>query len=185
VQMIRANTSILPHCRLVLGPDNSYFALTPSMYKHMMPKTSRNLFQRSPSQPSQSLAAFLAERNSMADAQRVGTPGISDVALGYQGAWWVRLTDGTYKWDLNGGYAELESLLQGGTAMMKDINVGHVSPSFSRPWRPLCSTPPRTNDKTCSIWLSRRTARSTIFFITGETRCNTTSLLRFRGSSTL
>jgi hypothetical protein len=48
---------------------------------------------------------------------------ITEAALGYEGAWWVRFADGSSRWDFGSHYTELNWLLRQGVVSDKSINV--------------------------------------------------------------
>jgi hypothetical protein len=110
----------LPRSRFILGPDKTYFVLTPEEY-FLGPK-GKDATPRSESTLA-SLRAFLQERNQLPPAQKKV---MTDAALGVGGAWWLRFADGSCRWDLAGRYKELEGLLESWEEI-RDIDVRLVN----------------------------------------------------------
>jgi hypothetical protein len=94
--------------RLVLGPANTFIAITPSGVRWNVARND-----------------LMTARGYGSDGSGKRTEGarMTDAALGFGGAWWVRFENGRCNWDLAGGYGDLERLLTGGDVDPKTINV--------------------------------------------------------------
>lgn len=116
VDIFLADFKAHPHdvlrSRLILGPDNSFIAITPHTTRW------HGLDTPSPRR-------LLGDRGYATDGSGKPKEGweIVDAALGYRGAWWIRFANGTCNWDFNGGYEELDQLLNSGHVKSDTINV--------------------------------------------------------------
>jgi len=92
--------------RLVLGPDDTYLAVTPSAILH-----------------GEGLMPSLVKLLQAYEARIPSAPVITEAALGANGAWWVQFSDRTCQYDFAGAWPSLEALFRDGVVDERNINA--------------------------------------------------------------
>jgi len=104
--------------RLVVGPEGTYIAFTPSAIKYGGEKHMNS-----------DLVKILKTQATKGSS----VPRIAEAALGVNGSWWVQFTDRTSKYDL-AGYNSLENLLRDKVVTDKTINSLVLSTETQDQW---------------------------------------------------
>jgi hypothetical protein len=113
VSHFKAHPQDILRSHLVLGPGNTYIAITPSHILWNVPESLRNMVAGRG-------YGLKGSENPNKDSV------IANAALGQGGAWWVKFRDGSVMWDLAGGYVELQLLLKENAVVHNNINVSLV-----------------------------------------------------------
>jgi hypothetical protein len=100
--------------RLVLGPNKTFIAITPSRVLLEAPALSSDF---------RAVEAVTGHNES---EKPKNDSKITDAALGKGGAWWLKCSDGSHLWDFAGGYRELERIFRGNEVDHKTINVSPI-----------------------------------------------------------
>lgn len=97
--------------RLIIGPDSTFLAITPFGVRWG---------------PESCFPSSLHDVLDVYYNRKGATPLLREATLGANGAWWICFEDGTSKWDLAGGYSQLETLLSEGAIQPKSMDVSRL-----------------------------------------------------------